>query len=34
LAHDAIEPFDLMPGTARVETLVRLRRPARGRRTR
>jgi 23S rRNA (uracil1939-C5)-methyltransferase len=26
---DAIEPFDLMPGTAQVETLVRLRRPAR-----
>ena len=26
---DAIEPFDLMPGTAQVETVVRLRRPAR-----
>jgi len=26
---DAIEPFDLMPGTAQVETLVRLRRPPR-----
>lgn len=24
---DAIEPFDLMPGTAQVETIVRLRRP-------
>ncbi|HEX4420345.1 MAG TPA: 23S rRNA (uracil(1939)-C(5))-methyltransferase RlmD [Kofleriaceae bacterium] len=32
---DAIEPFDLMPGTAQVETLVRLRRPVRaGRRAR
>jgi 23S rRNA (uracil1939-C5)-methyltransferase len=30
---DAIEPFDLMPGTPQVETVVRLRRPsARGRR--
>jgi 23S rRNA (uracil1939-C5)-methyltransferase len=26
---DAIEPFDLMPGTAQVETIVRLRRPVR-----
>ncbi|HEX7842246.1 MAG TPA: methyltransferase, partial [Kofleriaceae bacterium] len=26
---DTIEPFDLMPGTAQVETLVRLRRPPR-----
>lgn len=26
---DAIEPFDLMPGTAQIETLVRLRRPPR-----
>jgi 23S rRNA (uracil1939-C5)-methyltransferase len=26
---DVIEPFDLMPGTAQVETLVRLRRPPR-----
>lgn len=26
---DAIEPFDLMPGTAQIETVVRLRRPAR-----
>src|SRR6185503_5634879 len=26
---DAIEPFDLMPGTAQVETIVRLRRPNR-----
>ena len=26
---DAIEPFDLMPGTAQVETIVRLRRPPR-----
>jgi len=26
---DAIEPFDLMPGTAQVETIVRLRRPQR-----
>jgi 23S rRNA (uracil1939-C5)-methyltransferase len=26
---DVIEPFDLMPGTAQVETIVRLRRPAR-----
>ena len=25
---DAIEPFDLMPGTAQIETLVRLRRGA------
>ena len=25
-AVDAIEPFDLMPGTSQVETLVRLRR--------
>jgi 23S rRNA (uracil1939-C5)-methyltransferase len=30
-AADAIEPFDLMPGTAQVETLVRLRRPRRAR---
>ncbi|HEY0189753.1 MAG TPA: 23S rRNA (uracil(1939)-C(5))-methyltransferase RlmD, partial [Kofleriaceae bacterium] len=29
---DAIEPFDLMPGTAQVETLVRLRRPPRAQR--
>jgi 23S rRNA (uracil1939-C5)-methyltransferase len=28
-APDAIEPFDLMPGTAQVETIVRLRRPNR-----
>ena len=27
---DVIEPFDLMPGTAQVETIVRLRRPPRG----
>ncbi|HEU4731058.1 MAG TPA: 23S rRNA (uracil(1939)-C(5))-methyltransferase RlmD [Kofleriaceae bacterium] len=26
---DAIEPFDLMPGTAQIETVVRLRRPPR-----
>ena len=26
---DAVEPFDLMPGTAQIETLVRLRRPPR-----
>jgi 23S rRNA (uracil1939-C5)-methyltransferase len=26
---DAIEPFDLMPGTAQIETVVRLRRPQR-----
>jgi 23S rRNA (uracil1939-C5)-methyltransferase len=26
---DAIEPFDLMPGTAQIETIVRLRRPTR-----
>jgi 23S rRNA (uracil1939-C5)-methyltransferase len=26
---DLIEPFDLMPGTAQVETIVRLRRPNR-----
>jgi 23S rRNA (uracil1939-C5)-methyltransferase len=26
---DAIEPFDLMPGTAQIETVVRLRRPLR-----
>jgi 23S rRNA (uracil1939-C5)-methyltransferase len=25
---DVIEPFDLMPGTAQIETIVRLRRPA------
>jgi 23S rRNA (uracil1939-C5)-methyltransferase len=25
-APDAIEPFDLMPGTAQIETVVRLRR--------
>lgn len=31
---DAIEPFDLMPGTAQVETLVRLRRPPRAGRRR
>lgn len=31
---DAIEPFDLMPGTAQVETLVRLRRPSRSARQR
>ena len=28
-APDVIEPFDLMPGTAQVETIVRLRRPHR-----
>ena len=28
-APDMIEPFDLMPGTAQVETIVRLRRPQR-----
>ena len=31
---DRIEPFDLMPGTAQVETLVRLRRPKRAARMR
>jgi 23S rRNA (uracil1939-C5)-methyltransferase len=30
-AVDAIEPFDLMPGTPQVETLVRLRRGQVGR---
>jgi 23S rRNA (uracil1939-C5)-methyltransferase len=29
---DVIEPFDLMPGTPQIETIVRLRRPARARR--
>ncbi|MGH2897372.1 MAG: hypothetical protein ACRDMZ_01760, partial [Solirubrobacteraceae bacterium] len=28
---DAIEPFDLMPGTSQVETLLRLRRRSRAR---
>jgi 23S rRNA (uracil1939-C5)-methyltransferase len=28
-APDAIEPFDLMPGTSQIETIMRLRRPTR-----